>query len=150
MELKPLNLGLMAKSYEENLEISSDEALKMAKLTKGYAFAFQVMGYFTWKNGGDYLKVLPNIKAYLEDYVYDKIWSEVSTKDKLFLYGMAKSQDNRASQIKEITKMSSGKYSTYRDRLIKKGIIISKEHGCVSFTLPFFEEYIIMHYDETV
>ncbi len=49
MELLPLNLSNIADNYRKNLNIGDEEAERMAKLTRGYSFAFQVLGYFTWK-----------------------------------------------------------------------------------------------------
>ncbi len=45
----------------------------MAGLTKGYPFAFQVLGYLTWNNDGDYNGVLGEYEQYLSEFVYDKI-----------------------------------------------------------------------------
>ena len=40
--------------------------------------AFQVLGYYTSKYNGDYKKAIPEFKSYLEDYVYEKVLSEMS------------------------------------------------------------------------
>ena len=63
-ELKPLNLRIVADNYQQNFNLDLDTADQMAKLTKGYSFAFQVLGYFTWKNGGDYRKAIPDFQLY--------------------------------------------------------------------------------------
>ena len=55
-----------------------DEALQMAKETKGYPFAFQVLGYLCWRNEAEWTEVLPEYSQYLEEYVYEKLWSELS------------------------------------------------------------------------
>ena len=33
----------------EVFDMSEDEAMEMAKATKGYPFAFQVLGYLLWR-----------------------------------------------------------------------------------------------------
>ena len=43
----------------------------MAGLTKGYPFAFQVLGYLTWNYGGDYYGFLGEYEQYLSEFVYD-------------------------------------------------------------------------------
>nr|MCR5419501.1 ATP-binding protein [Lachnospiraceae bacterium] len=86
IELKPLNIMTIAENYRKVFNSDSDNALKMAKITKGYSFAFQVLGHFTWKNDGDYSMALPQFKQYLEDYVYEKIWSEMSEGDRNLAY----------------------------------------------------------------
>ena len=105
------------------------------------------MGYFSWKNEGNYKKVIPDYRLYLEDYVYEKVWSEMSAGDKKLAYGAAKSKNGKAKEIKKITSMSDNEYSVYRDRLIKRGIFNGSEHGYLSFTLPLFDEYVIFNYN---
>ncbi len=117
--------------------------MKMAKITKGYPFAFQVLGHFTWKNDGEYNKALPQFKQYLEDYVYEKIWSEMSEGDKKLAYGVARSERGKAKEIKELSGLSDNEYSVYRDRLVKRGILDGSTHGYVEFTLPLFEEFVV-------
>lgn len=36
---------LVAEKYESTLKLTYEQALEMAKYTKGYPFAFQVLGY---------------------------------------------------------------------------------------------------------
>ena len=43
IELKPLNLRTIAENYHSKLSVDEETALKMARLTKGYSFAFQVL-----------------------------------------------------------------------------------------------------------
>jgi len=143
MELKPLNLGVIADNYQKNFNLDYETSDKMAKLTKGYSFAFQVLGHFTWKYEGDYQKALPDYRHYLEDYVYEKVWSEMSLGDRKLALGTARSGDGKAKTIKELCSMTDSEYSVYRDRLLKRGILSANGHGYVQFTLPLFEEYVI-------
>ena len=121
----------------------------MAKLTKGYSFAFQVLGYFTWRQNGDYTAAYTDYRQYLEDYVYEKMWSELSEGDKKFLYAVAATKSGKASDIKNILSIENNKYTPYRDRLIKRGILDGSEHGILRFTLPLFDEYILRMYEFT-
>ena len=143
IELKPLNAGSIMENYKENFKLKSDEAGKMAALTKGYSFAFQVLGYFTFRQGGDYKKAIPEFRQYLEDYVYEKVFSEMSPGDRKFAYSLARTENGKAKDIKIKGSFADNEYSVYRDRLIKRGIISGNEHGFVRFTLPLFEEYVI-------
>ena len=65
IHLSPLNIGTMARSYRKNINVDEETSIKMAQLTKGYSYAFQVLGYLTWKNGGNYEAVIPEFKQYL-------------------------------------------------------------------------------------
>lgn len=61
--LSPLNIGAMADNYRQNIKLTADDAREMAKLTKGYPFAFQVVGYFLWKDSTNFTKVNQSVKA---------------------------------------------------------------------------------------
>ncbi|MCR5520575.1 MAG: ATP-binding protein [Lachnospiraceae bacterium] len=149
IELKPLNIGSIMENYKENFNLKPDEAGKMAALTKGYSFAFQVLGYFTFRQGGDYKKAIPEFRQYLEDYVYEKVFSEMSAGDRKFVYSLACTENGKAKDIKTKGSFSDSEYSVYRDRLIKRGVINGSEHGFVRFTLPLFDEYVIRCVDFT-
>jgi len=141
--LRPLNIMTVSENYRRVFDTDPETAMKMAKITKGYPFAFQVLGHFTWKNDGDYNKALPQFKQYLEDYVYEKIWSEMSEGDRKLAYGAARSERGKAKEIKELSGLSDNEYSVYRDRLVKRGILDGSTHGYVEFTLPLFEEFVV-------
>ena len=48
--LEPLSFTAVRKHYMDIFELDQREADKMAALTKGYPFAFQVLGYLYWEN----------------------------------------------------------------------------------------------------
>ena len=144
--LKPLNIKSIADSYSSTFKLEKNVAMEMAKLTRGYSFAFQVLGYFTWKYDGDYKKAQNDYRQYLEDYVYEKIWAEMSAGDRRFAYGVAMSETGKAKDIREILNIKDNEYSPYRIRLIKQGILDGEEHGVVRFILPLFDEFVIYNY----
>ena len=142
IKLKALNLGTIADNYMANLKIDMKDAQEMASLTKGYSFAFQVLGYFTFRHNGNYREALSEYKQYLEDYVYDKLWSEMSGKDRTLLYGIASSIDGKAKSIKDIIGWDNNQYTPYRDRLIRKMVVDGDNYGHLQIILPLFDEYI--------
>ena len=115
----------------------------MAKLTLGYAFAFQVLGYLTYAHNGNYKEILSEYRAYLEDYSYNKIWRVLSSKDKDILYAIAKSKTNKVSEIISIANISNNSLNPYRKRLMDKGVVTTKERGKLLFTLPLFKDYVL-------
>ena len=79
-----LNPIRMTEMYKNKLSIESEEARNMAKITKGYAYAFQKLGslYFK-KNPLEILEdILPELKAELFAYSYEKIWEEMTEADR--------------------------------------------------------------------
>lgn len=142
--LEPLNYTAVRKHYMDIFGIDIDTAEKMTALTKGYPFAFQVLGYLYWENRETKSidDILPEYDQYLEEYVYSKIWSELSEQDKKILTEIAISKEEKVKNIRERLGMKSELFSVYRDRLKRKGVINTKEYGKVSMALPRFDEFV--------
>ena len=140
--LNPLDLPSIKDSYQEIFNINEDEAVKMAKLTNGYAYAYQVLGYLLWNSDTKTIskKILSEYDYYLKSFVYDKIWEGLSSKEIEILQSVSESND--INEIIEKIGMDKKTFSVYRDRLIKYGVLISKQRGKVTFALPRFKEYI--------
>ncbi len=143
IHLQPLNKLAMAAEYAKIFSLGKEDAEQMASLTRGYPFAFQVLGYLTWENGGAYADVLERYAQYLSEYAYDKIWSELSPKDKEVARGVAKAGEGPTKAALEELGMSQNEFNPYRKRLIKKGVVHAPERGSLEFTLPFFAEYCL-------
>jgi predicted AAA+ superfamily ATPase len=144
IQLKPLNFPAMADTYENTLGVEHKTAVQMAKLTKGYAFAFQVLGYFTYKDDNrDYRKVITKYRLYLDEFVYEKLWSELSAKDRNIIICMAQTGAETVLEIRTETKMYSNEFSKYRLRLIRKGLVDGSMRGRMVFTLPLFKEFVL-------
>ena len=142
IHLTPLSIGTIADNYSRTMQIPKETALEMARLTKGYPFAFQVLGYQTYENGGDYTGALSKFKQYLEEYVYEKIWSELSNKDQKVLSAMIKTQTGRIADIRNLLGMNTNQFNPYRARLIRKGIVNGDQYGYLRFALPLFDEFV--------
>ena len=144
IQLKPLNFPAMAETYENTLGVEHKTAVEMAKLTKGYAFAFQVLGYFTYKEENhDYRKVITKYRLYLDEFVYEKLWSELSAKDRSIMICMAQTGAEAVSEIRAEAGMESNEFSKYRLRLIRKGLVDGSERGRLVFILPLFREFVL-------
>lgn len=144
IQLKPLNFPAMADTYENTIGVEHKTAVQMAKLTKGYAFAFQVLGYFTYKDDNrDYRKVIAKYRQYLDEFVYEKLWSELSAKDRNIIICMAQTGAETVLEIRTETKMNSNEFSKYRLRLIRKGLVDGNMRGRMVFTLPLFKEFVL-------
>ncbi|MBQ6519978.1 MAG: hypothetical protein IJI14_14785, partial [Anaerolineaceae bacterium] len=143
IELEPLDFFRMTDIYRKKLNLSKEKSSEIASLTKGFAYAFQLFGYHTFENNGDYISAISDCKLYLFENVYNKIWEKLSKTDKQILYAIVKNNLILSTKdIREAVNMESNKFSTYRLRLIKKGILAKSEYGYVKFSLPLFEDYI--------
>ncbi|MBO6114944.1 MAG: ATP-binding protein [Lachnospiraceae bacterium] len=142
--LEPLNINAIAKMYNQTLGISFEKSMKMAGLTKGYPFAFQVLGYLCWnsENKDDLNEILPKFDQYLEEYVYEKIWSELSETDRRVVGELSQKGEVKIKEIRDELNMNSGEMSVYKSRLLRKGIISSTKYGYISLSLPRFAEIV--------
>lgn len=147
IHLGPLNIGTISEDYQAVLKLNEEEGLALAKLTKGYSFAFQVLGYFTWENPNDPQTSQRLARQYLDEYAYEKIWAELSRNDRKILYGMAKTKSGNIKEIRDLLEMSTNEFNPYRQRLIRRGIISGDERGYVRILLPFFDQYALANYD---
>ncbi|MDO4487753.1 MAG: ATP-binding protein [Eubacteriales bacterium] len=147
-ELKPLNKAGIVNDYSATFGITADIANEMAELTKGYAFAFQALGYLYWKALSENEKALPKdilgeFDYYLSEFSYEKIWSKATNKEKDILVAMAeKGGEAVNTELRDMCGMNASAFSVYRDRLIRKGLVNGEKRGYLSFTLPRFCEYI--------
>lgn len=139
----PLGLNRIARQYSSIFEISGKEASDLAMITKGYAFAFQALGmlYYEHRNITDLGEIIIMLDDMLDDFVYKKIWADLSAKDRSIILSIT--EDNmRVGDICKKNDMPSNSFSVYRDHLIKRGILISPQHGYLSIALPRFREVV--------
>jgi len=143
IKLPPLNLNQIAARYEAVFSLPHDRAAALAELTKGYSFAFQALGFVMWNKGTSDTDFMLEYRQILEEYVYEKIWSELSNKDKLILYGLALSSSGKISEVNALLGLKTDEINQYRKRLIRKGIVDAESRGYLQFTLPLFEQFVI-------
>lgn len=143
VKTEPLNMIRMTEMYKSKLDIDSDEAREMAKITKGYAYAFQELGVLCFKKkAGESLKdILPKLKAELFAYSYEKIWEEMTEMERFLAGLLTDKEEYKREEVLKLMGEKAGSYSMYRDRLIKRGIIKTRQ-GYISLALPYFDEYI--------
>ena len=139
--LSPLNFVAMVDKYINTLKISEEAAVRLAKATKGYSFAFQVVGYYAWEQRDHLDHALIDAKEYLFEFAYQKIWSELSGKDRELVLAVFQSETGEVSRVREIMNWTSNQFNPYRDRLLKSGVISSPQTGYVELALPWFGEY---------
>lgn len=143
IKTEPLNMVRMSEMYRNKLNIEIDEARKMAKYTKGYAYAFQELGmlYFRKRKDEELENLIPELKAELFAYSYEKIWEELTETDRFLVSLLVNKEEYKREEVLKLMGDRAGNYSMYRDRLIKRGILESRQ-AYISFALPFFADYI--------
>lgn len=143
VKTSPLNAVKMAEMYRRRLNIELPEAREMAKITKGYAYAFQELGslYFKKTKTQVLADLILDLKTELFAYSYEKIWEELTENDRMLARLLTEKDEYKREDVVTLMGDKSGNYSVYRDRLLKKGILLSRQ-AYISFSLPFFGDYI--------
>ena len=146
INLPPLSVGAVASSYRRYLGVNNEESIAMAKLTKGYAYAYQVLGYLLFPKPDKRIDeaVLAEYDQYLADYVYDKLYSELSYVEQRILAAFPKDGPIKMIDLAAACSLDTKYLSVYRDRLIKKGIVFSSSYGYLELSLPRFYEYLLV------
>ena len=142
--LEPLSLGAIADRYSSVLQIPVEEAVAMAKETKGYPFAFQILGYLCFQRKENYQKLLSEYDHYLAVYAYEKVWSELSEMDRTVIRVIASGKTS-IKDIRESLNISPQLLNVYRMRLIQQGIADGSHRGELTITLPRFEKFIELY-----
>lgn len=141
IDLKPLDIELVKQEYKVIFDNVEEGVINnLGDLTKGYAFAYQVVGYLFSKYK-DINKIYDELDRYLSIYVYEKIWSNLPKAEKAILKTFV-TDTSTTEEILKTTSYPSKTYSVYRDRLIKRGIVSPSNYGELKLVLPRFENFI--------
>lgn len=142
--LSKLNLREIAFSYQKQLKIDIKDAIEFAKLTKGYAYAYQLLGDLLYRSESKQVndEILKKLDNALEDNVYAKIWSTLPNGQKTLCYAISSSKNKDIKELIEITGFSNSMIQVYKKRMFLVGIIDNSERGKIDFSLPRFKEFV--------
>ena len=141
IQVGALSAVSMTSKYRKFLGLELPEASELARLTKGYAYAYQVLGslYFNKKPDETTDALMSDFDEELFRQSYEKIWEEMSEGEKDLARILVRYQ--KRSDILEVMEKPKN-FSEYRSSLIKGGIIREVRRGEVEFSLPHFSEYV--------
>lgn len=143
IQLSSLPLLAVAQSYEDVFDITEENALTLAKMTKGYATAYQLLGDILFERSEK--KITPEVlRLYdkgLAEWSYDIIWPERTPKEKeILLLVMEGASSNK--EVVEKLSMSKGNLAIYKKQLSLEGLLDVSVRGKASFVLPRFDRYV--------
>ena len=89
-------------------------------------------------------ELMPEFDEMMERYCYEKIWTELTEREKEIVLALCKSNNGRmrAKDIKTITGLTDQSYPTYRKSLSMNGIVNTSNYGYCELALPRFKEII--------
>jgi predicted AAA+ superfamily ATPase len=123
INLGPLSLNAIAGGYQRYLEVTDALAVDLAKLTKGYAYAYQVLGYlfFQKKKKEIDAELLADYDQYLSEYVYEKVFSGLSLGEQEILKSFVSDDPMKVDDLRKKRGLTASYFSNYRAKLIKEG-----------------------------
>ena len=147
LEMTPLASSAIVREYEEVFNIGENTALQLARITKGYPFAFQALGTLYWDHREELPleKILERLDVLLDEYVYSKIWSTLTEQEKKVLLAMEDDEKITSKEIVQRSGINEASVSKYRRRLIDKGIVTAPEYGYIELALPRFKHVIRLY-----
>ena len=143
IEIKALNKYDITAMYQKLLKVDALEAKKLEEETKGYAYAYQVLGslYFVKAKEETIDDLIPEYERILFRDSYDLVWKSLSKGEKEVIRCICRSKDGKAENIKNLMKNKST-YPVYRSRLLNKHIVDAEERGYIKIRLPRFERFV--------
>ncbi|WP_044936447.1 hypothetical protein [Pseudobutyrivibrio sp. LB2011] len=142
VKMKPLDYHSIARKYRQLLVVPQEDAINLAKFTKGYAYAYQVLGEICFKLKKSIID--EEIKHEFDDIIgsqYDLLWDSLTEAEQQLVKIILNTESGQVSEIKKKMEKESG-YTSLRDRLMKKHMLITQSRGTVSVPLPRFKEYV--------
>ena len=133
----------MAIRYEELLGMEEKDAISYAKMTNGFAYAYQVIGhaYFEHRSKGRE-HVLKQAKSELFSQCYEKIWKELPEGEREIIRVVSAGPKKRKDVLEELS--GKGSYQVNSTALKRMGLLAdgAESYGIAEITLPFFGEYV--------
>ncbi len=140
--LKELNLMAISNFYVRIFGLKEEEGHRLAKFTKGYAYAYQLLGDILFTSG-DYTLSADNISKFDEtiyERAYSIIYSEFTPKEREIL--LASLEDNANGYIVNKIGISKSQLSNYKKVLNQKGLIEDDVRATI-LKLPRFRESLL-------
>lgn len=141
--LEPLDMIAIKNSYRDVLNVDENTAKELAAITSGYGFGYQLLGHLFYEHRKIDQNLIEEFDKQLRINAYDKIFSCVSENERRILFNLTKEDQRKTSDILSDLNYTNREYSVYRERLIQKGLVISKQRGYLSLALPRFAEYLL-------
>ena len=143
IKLSSLNMVSIFNSYKRVFSLDEGEAMELAKFTKGYAFAYQLLGNILYESKDK--KITEAVISEFDELIYDRaysiIYSELSNAEKEIIKAAIVDPSNE--HVMKEAHISSPQLSIYKKRLCSKGVIDSNKEAVV-FSLPRFKEIVTL------
>lgn len=134
-----------------NIQFEPEVLEAIYEFTKGYPYFIQQIGFDLWSvaesnviSSNSFLQAQLVAQLELDSGFFRVRYDRATDKEKDFLNSLADLGDGpyKIADIKNSLQKSAQWINSYKDSLIKKGLIHSQDHGIINFTVPMFSDFL--------
>jgi hypothetical protein len=143
--------ALVAPVEREGKRIDPDAVADIVRQTEGYPYFLQEWGYHAWDAAGRSPITLADVTRATQDALrtLDRNFFKVrldrlTPRENDYMRAMAElgPGPHQSGVIAETLGLDVSPAGSLRDKLIKKGMIFSPQHGKTAFTVPMFDQFM--------
>ncbi len=143
--------ALTAPIRREGAEITEEALVEITQQTKGYPYFLQEWGFHVWNvaerspiTGGDARTATGKAVEALDRGFFRVRLDRLTPRERDYMRAMANlgPGPHRSGEIARVLQMDVSAAGPLRDKLIKKGMVYSPQHGDTAFTVPMFDEFM--------
>lgn len=154
VSIPDVRLAYMETVADSGKSITDDVALEAARLSDGYPYMIQLVGYYMWRSAelrGSRLIEVEDVRRGVEDATWafgDAVCAPLidglTTAQRLFVDAMVRDypEPARTSDVEKRVRRSASWVSKYRASLIKERVIEPAGYGRVRLAVPHLGDYL--------
>jgi hypothetical protein len=146
-----VSLALRLPAEKQGASWAAEALEKVWQHTAGYPYFLQEWGYHSWNaamgpeiSGSDVARASTIAIAQLDDNFFRVRFGRLTPRERHYLRAMAElgPGPHRSAAIADMLGVRVQAMSSFRNRLIEKGLIHSPEHGETAFSVPLFDRFL--------
>jgi hypothetical protein len=143
--------AIAAPVRREGVEINDEALDEVISRTKGYPYFLQEWGFHTWDvsaaspiSGEDARLASERALKALDKGFFRVRLERLTPRERDYARAMAElgPGPHRSGEIAAKLRLKVSAAAPLRDKLIKKGMVYSPQHGDTAFTVPMFDEFM--------
>lgn len=144
--------ALTKPAADEGIGYDEDALAEALKVTGGYPYFLQELGYAVWTVADgpvitreDIVTAIPGYEAKLDASFFRVRLDRATETQRAYLRAMAGlgSAPQKASDVADAMGRTSQNLGPTRAELINMGLLYTPEHGYAAFTVPHFDKFLI-------
>lgn len=143
--------AVAAPVRREGAEITEEALVEVVTRTKGYPYFLQEWGFHAWNSsssspisGEDARAASGRALEALDRGFFRVRLDRLTPRERDYVRAMAElgPGPHRSGEIAGLLRLKVSAAAPLRDKLIKKGMVYSPQHGDTAFTVPMFDEFM--------